>query len=58
MLVISTVNPQHYYFFGTYARKIEIHTSDPGALVEHGAGCLEALDWVCITNYVDLVSFS
>ena len=58
MLVISTMNPQHYYFFGTYARRVEIRTSDPGALVEHGAGCHEALDWVSIKNYVDWVSLS
>ena len=37
MLVISTVNPQHKYFCLTYARKDETHTSDPWALVEHGA---------------------
>ena len=56
MLVVSTVNPQQEYFCLPNVREVETRTSDPWALVEHGAVTGSA-SLGCITNYVDLIPF-
>ena len=55
MRAVSKINPQHKYHSLTYDRRIETRTAGPGALVEQGAVWWEALQWVCITNYVELI---